>query len=127
MAHVPAIDKEEVVAALLTGRLRLSHKAGDAAECGLYLYRQQILAELSAIDICDTLTQAGRLEILQFRPVVMEDKVNIGIHQYDTLEGLEDITEFRGIRLEELPSGRNIIEKILHLECTAHRTGGRFL
>ena len=64
MAHVTAIDEEEVVAALLTGGLGLTHEAGDRAERRLYLDGQQILGVLTAIDIGNALAQTLRAEIL---------------------------------------------------------------
>ena len=127
MPHVSPVDEEEVVARFLTGCLRLAHKARDVAERRLHLYRQQLLGVLPSIDIGNTLAQAGRLEVLQFCPIMMEDEVDVRIDQHDTLKGLEDIAEFGGVGLEELTPSRDIIEQIVHLETAAQGSGCWFL
>ena len=48
--------------------------------------------------------------------------MDIRINQRDTLVGGEDIIQFGGVRLEELPTGRDIVEEVLHTEVTTHRT-----
>ena len=53
--------------------------------------------------------------------------MDVRIYEYDPFEGRQDITQFGGVRLQELPSGRDIEEEVLHLEATAHRTGDGFL
>ena len=49
--------------------------------------------------------------------------MDVGIYEYDPFESRQDITQFGGIRFQELPTGRDIKEEVLHLEVTAHRTG----
>ena len=93
MPHVSPIDEEEFVTALLAGCLRLAHKARDVAERGLNLNRQKILRILSAIDIGYALTQAGRLEVLELSPIMMENKMNVRIDEHDALESLKNIAE----------------------------------
>ena len=127
MPHVSSIDEEEIVTALLTGRLRLAHKARDVAERGLNLNRQKVLRILSAIDISDTLTQTGGLEVLELCPIMVEDEMDVGIDEHDALESLEDIAEFGGVGLEELPSGWDIIKEVVHLKAATHRSGSGFL
>ena len=99
MTHISPIDEEEIVTALLTGRLWLAHKARDVAERGLNLNRQKVLRILSAIDISNTLTQAGRLEVLELSPIMMENKMNVRIDEHDALESLKDVAEFGGVGL----------------------------
>jgi hypothetical protein len=127
MAHIAAVDKEEIVPSLLSGRLRLSHKARDITKRGLHLHRQQILNILPPIDIGNALAQAGRLEVLEFCPIVVKDEVNVGIDEHNALKGLKDIAEFRSVGLEELTTGRDIVEQIIHLETAAHGTGSRLM
>ena len=86
MPHVSSIDEEEIVTTLLAGCLRLAHKARDVAERGLNLNRQKILRILSAIDIGYALTQAGRLEVLELSPIMMENKMNVRIDEHDALK-----------------------------------------
>ena len=44
---------------------------------------------------------------------------HLRIHQGDSLELIDDIPEFRLIRLQEFPAGGNIKEKILYREDTS--------
>ena len=127
MAHVTAIDEEEVVTILLMCRLRLANKPIDLTECGLHFYGQEFLAELPAIDIGYSLTKASRAQVLKLGTIVMEYEVEVRINQDDTLEGDEDVAEFGGIRLEELPPGGYIVKEVLHLEVTAYGTCRRLL
>ena len=53
--------------------------------------------------------------------------MDIGIHQRNTLIGGEDIVQFGGIRLQELPTGRDVIKEVLNTEITTHRAGHRLL
>ena len=53
--------------------------------------------------------------------------MDIGINQNNPLEGRQDITQLRGVCLQEFPSGRHVEEQVLHLEVTTHRTGHRLL
>ena len=115
------------MSALLTGRLRLTHKTRDVAERGLHLNRQKILRILSAIDISDTLPQTGWLEVLELCPIMVEDEVDVGIDEHDALKSLKDIAEFGGVGLEELPPGWDIIEEVVHLETAPYWSGCGFL
>ena len=58
----------------------------------------------------------------QFCTITMKRETDLRIHQYDTFKGCQDIIQLCSIRLQELPSGRNIEEEILYQEVTAHRT-----
>ena len=53
--------------------------------------------------------------------------MDIGIDQNDALEGGEDVAEFGGVGLQELPACRHVEEEVIDLEVTTHRTGGRLL
>ena len=127
VAHVTAVDEEEIVTALLTGGLGLAHEAGDAAERRLHLDGQEILRVLTAIDIGYALAQTLGTEVLQLGAVMVEDEMDVGIDEHDALEGLKDIAELGGVGLEELASRGYIIEKVIDLEAAAHGGGGGFL
>jgi hypothetical protein len=58
---------------------------------------------------------------------MMEGEVDGWIHEYDPLEGGQDITEFGGVGLQELPSSGYVEKEVLDLEVTAHGTGDRLL
>ena len=121
--HVTAVHEEIVLAALLTSPFRFADESGNAAHGRVHLHRQQILAVLAAEHVADALMQTACLEVQHLRAVMMEGEMDVGIYEYDPFESRQDITQFGGIRFQELPAGRDIKEEVLHLEVTAHRTG----
>ena len=125
--HITAVHEEIVVAALLPGSLGFADEAGDRTHGGMHLHRQEILAVLTAKHIADALAQTACLEVHHLRAVMMEGEVDGGIHECDPLEGGQDITEFGGVGLQELPTRGNVEEEILDLEVTTHGTGDGFL
>jgi hypothetical protein len=127
MLHIAAVDEEILVGALLARCLGLPDEAADGAHGRLDLHRQQVLTETLAEDIRDTLQEGSGTEVHQFGRTRMEGERQVRIDEDDTLESHEDIVQLRGIRLQELPSHRHIIEEVLDLEVAAHGTGGRFL
>ena len=127
MLHIAAVDEEILVSALLARCLGLPDEAADGAHSRLDLHRQQVLTETLAEDIGDTLQEGSGTEVHQFGRTRMEGERQVRIDEDDTLESHEYIVQLRGIRLQELPSHRHIIEEVLDLEVTAHRTGGRLL
>ena len=127
LSHITAIDEEIIVSALLPGRLRFPHEARDTTDGCIYLYRQEFLTGLLPEHVSDTLTQWTCLQVHLFLSVAIEHKTNFRIDKYDTLKSREDIIQFRGIGLQELPACRHIKEEVLNLEVRTYRTGSRFL
>ena len=66
-------------------------------------------------------------QVHHFRAIVMQRKRDFWIDQSNAFELCQNIVQFRLIGLQELATGRNIEEKILHIEITSLRTGNRFL
>ena len=125
--HVSSVDKEELMNTLLPCRLRLAHKAPHLAHGGFHIHRQQVMIELLAKDIQNTLAQIRRTKIEHLGAIAAQGKGNLRIHQGDALKGCQDIIQFGGVRLEELSSSRNIIEDVAHREDGSHGTGTRLL
>ncbi len=127
MPHISAIHEEVIMPSLLTGSLGLGHKPRDTAEDCIYIYGQQFLTCFLPKDINDTLPQRASPEIQQFLLITIECEMNVWIDQDNPLKGHQDIVQFRGIGLQELPTSRNIKEKVINPEITAHRTSNRLL
>ena len=66
-------------------------------------------------------------QVHHFRAIVMQGKRDFRIDQSNAFELCQNIIQFRLVGLQELATGRDIEEKILHIEITALRTGNRFL
>ena len=123
MLHITAIRKEELMGTLFLGRFRFPHKSCNLTNGSLHLNRKNILIKAFAKNINDTLAEIALTEIEHLYPIAMQGEMYLRIHEDDTFKSLKDIVEFRGIRLQELPPCRYIIEKILHREITSYRTG----
>ena len=78
------------------------------------------LVDFLAEDIHNTLPHTTLLEIVKFRPVVVESEGDSGINQCYALKGSDDVVEFGGVRLQELAPYRDIIEQILHHEVATY-------
>ena len=127
MPHETPVDEEIVIASFLARRLRLRHEASYAAESGIHLYGQQVLAHLLAEDVDNTLVKGARPQVEHLLLVAVEYEAYFRVDQYDALEGREDIIQLGGICLEELPAGGNIVKEVVDTEIAAYRTGHRLL
>ncbi len=116
VAHVAPIDEEELMCAFLLARLGLAHEAADAAHRGLDMYGQQVLVDALAKHLDDALAQLAGPEVEHLRPVAVEGEGDVGVDEHDALEGRDDIVEFGGVRLQELPACGHVIKQILDEE-----------
>ena len=82
---------------LLSGRLRFSHKTIETTYCCIHFHGQQFLIYFLAEYVYNALSQGTRSEIKQLGMVTVKGKAYMWIHQYDSLEGDEDIIQFCGI------------------------------
>ena len=127
MLHISAVHKEELMHSLLAGSLRFAGKSGNLAHGCLYIDGQEIMIELLAKHIQDTLAQIGSTKIEHFCAIAVQGKRNLRIHQGNALKSGKDVIELGRIRFQEFTAGRNIVEDIAHRKVGAHRTGTRFL
>ena len=127
MLHITSVDEEELVSPLFPCRLRFAHEARDAAHGGIDLNGKQVLVETLAEDIDDTLAQTSWTEIDKFGGVAVKGEGNVGIYQHYAFESREDVVQFGGVRLEELPACGHIEEKVLDNEIAAYGTRDRLL
>ena len=114
MLHVSAVHKEELMHSLLAGSLRFAGKSGNLAHGCLYIDGQEIMIELLAKHIQDTLAQIGSTKIEHFRAIAVQGKRNLRIHQGNALKSGKDVIELGRIRFQEFTAGRNIVEDIAH-------------
>ena len=122
MLHVATVDEEVLVGALLTRRLGLTHKAGDATHRCVDVQRQKVLIDFLAEDVHDALSQTAGTEIIHLVVVIIKRESYLGIYKGYTLESAYNVVKFGGIRLQELPSCRNIKEEILNFEVASDGT-----
>ena len=127
MAHITAVDKEILMHSFLLCRLGFAHITGDFTHRGVYVYRQQVLVYPLAEDVDNALAQIAGTEIEQLGVVAVQGKGDLRIYECDALESGDDIVQLGCVRLQELPAGGNVEEKVFHLEVAARRTGTRFL
>ena len=122
MFHVTSVDEEVLVGALLTRRLWLTHEAGDATHRRVDVQRKKVLIDFLAEDVHDALSQTAGTEIIHLVVVIIKRESYLWIYKGYTLESAYNVVKFGGVRLQELPSCRNIKEKILYLEVASDGT-----
>ena len=122
MFHVASVDEEVLMSALLARRLGLTHEAGDATHRCVDVQRKKVLIDLLAEDVHDTLSQTAGTEIIHLVVVIVERESYLGIYKGYALESAYNVVKFGGVRLQKLPSCRNIKEKILNLEVASDGT-----
>ena len=122
MFHVATVNEEVLMSALLTRRLGLTHEAGDATHRRVDIERQKVLIDFLAEDVNDALSQTAGTEIIHLVVVIIKRESYLGIYKGYTLESAYNVVKFGGVRLQELPSCRNIEEEILYLEVASDGT-----
>ena len=122
MLHVATVDEEVLMSALLTRRLGLTHEAGDATHRCVDVQRKKVLIDFLAEDVNDALSQTAGTEIIHLVVVIVERESYLGIYKGYALESAYNVVKFGGVRLQELPSCRNIEEEILNLEVASNGT-----
>ena len=118
--HVPAVDEEILVAALLACRLWLAHESRNAAHGGLCLNGEQLLIETLAEDIDDALVEIGGAQGEHLLSVTVKGEAYLRIDEHYALKCLGDVAHLRGVGLEEFPACRDIEEEILYEEIATY-------
>ena len=127
MLHIAPVDEEVLVGTFLARRLWLADEARDAAYRGLHAHRQQVGIEFLAEDVDDALAQVAALKVERLHAVAVEGEVYAGINQGYALEGSENVVKLGGVRLEELPPRRHVVEYVFNREVAAHGARHRLL
>ena len=122
MLHVATVNEEVLVSALLACRFGFAHEAGDATHRCVDVQRQKVLIDFLAEDVHDALSQTAGTEIIHLVVVIIKRESYLGIYKGYALESAYNVVKFGGVRLQELPSCRNIEEEILNLEVASDGT-----
>ena len=89
--HIPSVDEEILMHALLSRRLRLAHIAAYAAQGRVYLHRQQVLAYPAAEHVGYALPEAARAQVHHFRPIAVQREADGGIDEHYALISRHDV------------------------------------
>ena len=95
--HVALVGKEVLMSVFFACRFGLTHKAGNLAQCGIYVERQQLLIGFSAEDVDDALPPVGGRQAEELHLIAVHGEGYVGIYQGYALKGREDVVELGGV------------------------------
>ena len=85
-AHKPIVDEEHLLAPAFFGELRLPDEAFYLGHIGLFLHGYEPLVGLRTEHADQALAQIAGGEVVPFRIVVLDDKLDIRVGDGDALE-----------------------------------------
>ena len=127
VAHVAAVDKEELLRVLAARGRRHAHEAADIYKRRLDFNGYELCFQAFAEHAEYALLEIACGEVHHRRATAMERKGGFGMRQGDAFKFREDIGKFRLVGLQELAAGGNVEKEIFYSKIRPDGTIHRLL
>jgi len=125
VAHVAAVDVEQLRVGACAGGGRQADPAGQAQPGGLGQYLAVRAGKLVGQELEGALARPCRRQRKHAAALVHEVELDLRVGRGDALDLGDAVAELGGLAAQELAPRRRAKEQVRHLDARAHRAGGR--